>query len=204
MLIQLLLSSLLSFLLPNPLAGGIEEKNSAPLSSADVVCPFDRRSLRLCVQTFSRADSLTVYIFLEDECLISQYYTNELTRLYDKYHKEHVGFIGYFPSPMTGSQEIEVFADKFKLKFPMLPDPDKTWTRKFEITVTPEVSILDHRTDRTIYKGRIDDSYVRVGKRKLHPQSHDLEDMIKAWQLNQIPDTLVQTQAIGCFITFTE
>jgi peroxiredoxin len=163
-------------------------------------------SLRLCARSFNYtpSDSLTVYIFLEDECLISQFYTNELTRLYDKYHKDHVGFIGYFPSPMTGSHEIEAFADKFKLKFPLLPDPDKTWTRKFEITVTPEVSLLDHRTDRTIYKGRIDDSYVRVGKRKLHPQSHDLEDMIKAWQLNQIPDTLVQTQAIGCFITFTE
>jgi len=148
------------------------------------------------------ADSLTVYIFLEDECRISQYYTNELARLYEKYHKEHVGFIGYFPSPMTGPQEIEAFADKFKLEFPLLPDPDMTWTRQFEITITPEVSLLDHRTDRTIYKGRIDDSYVRVGKRKLHPQSHDLENMIKAWQLNQIPDTLVQTQAIGCFITF--
>jgi len=177
-----------------------------PYSQSGVTQENTIASLRLCARSFlaDPNDSLTVYIFLEDECLISQYYTNELTRLYDKYHKEHVGFIGYFPSPMTGSQEIEVFADKFKLKFPMLPDPDKTWTRKFEITVTPEVSILDHRTDRTIYKGRIDDSYVRVGKRKLHPQSHDLEDMIKAWQLNQIPDTLVQTQAIGCFITFTE
>ena len=190
--------------LPYDLAGGIEEKTSASLSSADVACPFDRRSLRLCVTNLSYADSLTIYIFLEDECLISQYYTNELTRLYNKYHNDHVGFIGYFPSPTTGPEEISTFADKFKLAFPLFTDHDKTWTMKFEITITPEVSILDHRTDRTIYKGRIDDSYVRVGKRKLHPQSHDLEDMIKAWQLNQTPDSLVQTEAIGCFITFTE
>jgi len=150
------------------------------------------------------ADSLTVYVFLEDECLISQYYTNELTRLYDKYGKNHVGFVGYFPSQTTGPEEIAAFANQFKLAFPLFPDPDKDWTKKFDIKITPEVSVFDHRTDRNIYKGRIDDSYVRVGKRKLHPQAHDLEDIIKAWQLNQTPDSLVQTEAIGCFITFTQ
>jgi|WetSurMetagenome_2_1015567.scaffolds.fasta_scaffold177122_2 hypothetical protein len=174
-----------------PLTGGIEENSIA--------------SLRLCARSSNAfSDSLTVYIFLEDECLISQYYTNELTRLYDKYGHKHVGFVGYFPSPTTGPKEIAAFGDKFKLAFPLFPDPDKTWTKKFGITITPEVSVLDHRTDHTIYKGRIDDSYVRVGKRKLNPQTHDLEDMIKAWQLNQTPDSLVQTEAIGCFITFTQ
>ncbi len=172
------------------LTGGTEKEKSA--------------SLRLCARPSSNttSDSLTVYVFLEDECLISQYYTNELTRLYDQYHSSHVGFVGYFPSPTTGPEEIATFADEFKLAFPLLPDHDKSWTKKFEITVTPEVAVLDHRTDRTIYRGRIDDSYVRVGKRKLHPQTHDLEDMIKTWQLNKVPETTVETEAIGCFITF--
>ena len=152
----------------------------------------------------SISDSLTVYIFLEDECLISQYYTNELTRLYEQYGKDHVGFVGYFPSATTGKAEIAAFADKFKLAFTLLTDHDFNWTRKFGVKVTPEVAVLDHRTDRVIYKGRIDDSYVRVGKRKLHPQKHDLEDIIKAWDLNQTPESMVQTEAIGCFITFTK
>lgn len=192
MLIQLLIT----LLLPGSISKGSER---------NPFCEPPIASSRLCTSPLnSFSDSLTVYIFLEDECLISQYYTNELTRLYDKYGKEHVGFVGYFPSPTTGPEEIAAFADKFKLDFPLFPDPDKTWTKKFDITITPEVSVLDHRTGHTIYKGRIDDSYVRVGKRKLHPQTHDLEDMIKAWQLNQTPDTLVQTEAIGCFITFTQ
>jgi len=149
------------------------------------------------------SDSLSVYVFLEDECLISQYYTNELSRLYEKYGKSHVGFVGYFPSSTTGTEEIAAFAARFKLDFTLLPDHDFSWTRKFDITITPEVAVLDHRTNKVIYKGRIDDSYVRVGKRKLHVQKHDLEDMIKAWQLNQTPVSMVQTEAIGCFITFT-
>ena len=154
--------------------------------------------------TNSSSDSLTVYIFLEDECLISQYYTNELTRLYDQYGKQHVGFVGYFPSATTGPEEIALFADKFKLAFTLLPDHDFSWCRKFGITITPEVAVMDHRTDMVIYKGRIDDSYVRVGKRKLHTQKHDLEEMIKAWELNQTTGSLVETEAIGCFITFTK
>ena len=149
-------------------------------------------------------DSLTVFVFLEDECLISQFYTNELTRLYDHYRIDHVGFTGYFPSPTTDTAAIASFAERFKLEFPLLPDPDQAFARKMDITITPEVAVLDHRTNRIIYKGRIDDSYVRVGKRKLHPQKHDLEDIIKAWQLNQTPEVLVQTEAIGCFITFTQ
>jgi len=151
----------------------------------------------------SLSDSLSVYVFLEDECLISQYYTNELSRLYEEYRKEHVGFVGYFPSSTTGTEEIAAFAARFKLDFTLLPDHDFSWSRKFGITITPEVAVLDHRTDELIYRGRIDDSYVRVGKRKAHVQNHDLEDMIKAWQLNQTPASLVQTEAIGCFITFT-
>ena len=149
-------------------------------------------------------DSLTVFVFLEDECLISQYYTNELTRLYEEYGNKHVGFVGYFPSATTGPEEIAAFAEKFKLDFTLQPDHDFTWCRKFDITITPEVAVLDHRTEQMIYKGRIDDSYVRVGKRRLHPQKHDLEDTIKSWQLNQTPEVLVQTEAIGCFITFTQ
>jgi peroxiredoxin len=179
----------------------------ASLFSGHFALNFD--SFRLPLQQtqanqLALSDSLSVYIFLEDECLISQYYTNELSRLYQEYGKGHVGFIGYFPSSTTGTEEIAAFADKFKLDFALLPDHDFTWTKRFEITVTPEVAVLDHRTDRMIYKGRIDDSYVRVGKRKLHSQKHDLEDIIKAWQLNQVPSSLVQTEAIGCFITFTK
>ena len=148
-------------------------------------------------------DSLSVYVFLEDECVISQFFTTELNRLYEKYHTRHVGFVGYFPSPSTGREAIASFADSFKMKFPLLPDPARQRTKELGATITPEVAVWDHRSDRLIYRGRIDDSYARVGKRRLHPQNHDLEDMISGWLMNDIPETMVQTQAIGCFISFT-
>jgi peroxiredoxin len=148
------------------------------------------------------SDSLTVYIFLLDECIISQFYTPELTRLNDRYKSKGVGFIGYFPNTASSPEEIELFAKDYHIDFPLKADHEKFFTKKFDITVTPEVAVWDHRSDRLIYRGRIDDSYVRVGKRKLHPQNHDLEDMIKSWIAMELPDQLTETQAIGCFINF--
>ena len=149
-------------------------------------------------------DSLTVYVFLHDDCLISQFYTLELTRLYETYHTQKVGFVGYFPNSSSTSEQIAAFGNDYKIAFPLLPDYAKDLTHKFGITVTPEVAVWDHRSDQLIYRGRIDDSYVRVGKRKIHPQSRDLENIITSWLMGENQETLVQTQAIGCFISFTD
>lgn len=152
----------------------------------------------------SIGDSLTVYIFLHDECVISQFFTPELTRLYDMYQSQGVGFIGYFPNPAATPEKMKGFAEAYHLGFPLLQDQHKTLARKFGVTITPEVAVWDHRLGQLIYRGRIDDSYVRVGKRKLHPQHHDLQETIDAWLSGQYTQTLVQTQAIGCFINFTD
>ena len=147
-------------------------------------------------------DSLTVYVFLADQCVISQFFTVELSRLHALYGKQQVGFVGYFPNPSSTPQLIEDFGAKFGIGFPLLQDPDKKLTKNFGITITPEVADYDHRQEQLIYRGRIDDSYVRVGKRKLHPQSHDLQEIIDRWLLNDTPPEMVKTQAIGCFISF--
>ncbi len=157
--------------------------------------------LRMALNT---SDSLTVYIFLLDECVISQYYTPLLTEIYEKYKDKKVGFIGYFPNFSSKPDQIESFGKKYKLDFPLKQDYYKEWTKKFGVTITPEVAVWDHRDDRLIYRGRIDDSFVRVGKRKLHPQNEDLKDIIESWLSGQTPQDSTVTQAIGCFINFTD
>jgi len=149
-------------------------------------------------------DSLTVYVFLHDECKISQFYTPELSRLNKAYRAKKVGFIGYFPNPATTADRIDAFARDYHIAFPLREDYSKDLARKFGITITPEVAVWDHRTNQQIYRGRIDDSYVRVGKRKTHPQHYDLVGIIEDWLTHPDPQLLVQTQAIGCLINFTD
>lgn len=146
------------------------------------------------------SDSLTVYVFLHDECVISQFYTPLLTELYEKYNDKKIGFTGYFPNMSSKPEKIENFSKKFRIAFPLKQDHYKELTKKFSITITPEVAVWDHRSDRLIYRGRIDDSYVRVGKRKLHPQHHDLKNVIDEWIVGHVPADTIVTQAIGCFI----
>ncbi len=148
------------------------------------------------------SDSLTVYVFLLDECLISQFYTPELSRLNEKYEGKGIGFIGYFPNSSTSAEEVKIFAQNYHIDFPLETDHNQDFVKKFEINVTPEVAVWDHRDNRLLYRGRIDDSYVRVGKRKLHPQNRDLENIIQAWIDMKSSDKLIETQAIGCFINF--
>lgn len=147
-----------------------------------------------------QADSLTVYIFLHDECVISQFYTPLLTELYKKYGEKQIGFAGYFPNASSQPDHIDAFAKKYKLDFPLFEDYSKDVTRKFGITVTPEVAVWDHDTERLIYRGRIDDSYVRVGKRKLHPQHHDLRNILDRWLHKDPFPEMIVTHAIGCWI----
>ena len=149
-------------------------------------------------------DSLTVYVFLHDECVISQFFTPELSRLYEKYQSEKVGFVGCFPNAKASPEKMNAFASSFHIDFSLIQDTDKALARKFGVTITPEVAVWDHRQDMLIYRGRIDDSYVRVGKRKLHPQHFDLQETIDDWLSGQNSTSLVQTQAIGCFINFTD
>ena len=150
------------------------------------------------------SDSLTVYIFLHDECIISQFYTPQLSEYYNQYHSKKIGFVGYFPNFSSKPARIKAFGEKYRLEFPLKQDYYKDWTKKFGITITPEVAVWDHRSDRLLYRGRIDDSYVRVGKRKQHPQHEDLKAIIESWLSGHPPTSTIETKSIGCFINFAD
>ena len=50
------------------------------------------------------SDSLSVYVFLHDECVISQFYTPLLTDYHNNYKHKKIGFIGWF----MGSRIVQV------------------------------------------------------------------------------------------------
>lgn len=148
-------------------------------------------------------DSLTVYIFLQPECVISQYFTPELNQLYHNYRGKHIGFLGLFPNPGIDETDIMKFDSAFLIDYPLQIDAGASIARAMEATITPEVVVIDHRTNSKIYQGRINDSFVRVGKRKQHIQSNDLDDVLSKWCTSGANQPFVNTKAIGCLINFT-
>lgn len=138
-----------------------------------------------------------------EDCRICQFYSNELRSIHSDFNSEAINFIGLFPNRYSSEDGIAAFKSKYDIPFILKREYYQTKTKKFGVSITPEVIIYDEKNKKLLYKGRIDDSYVRVGRRKRHVSSHDLREAltsIKEQKLIKNPETI----AIGCFITFVD
>ena len=73
------------------------------------------------------------------------------------------------------------------------------------VRVTPEVAVFipDGSQPKMVYRGRIDDKYVELGKERPQPTTHDLERVLKIIAEGK-PLKTETTRAVGCFIADLE
>ena len=138
-----------------------------------------------------------VYVFLHDECVISQYYTIPLNELHKEF-EDVAEFSGVFPNPQVDIKRLRAFEKKYEIDFQLRMDPGFRQVKRFGATITPEVFVVDH--GEVLYSGRIDNAYARVGKKRAHVTSHELRDVLEALRENRHPPVHHQP-AIGCVIT---
>lgn len=122
--------------------------------------------------------------------------------LLDSLHHEHqkdVRFVGVFPNASSSTIGIGCFQTQFGIDFEFLIDQNQLLTKKFEAVVTPEIVLIENASKQIVYKGRIDDSYFRVGKRKTVKQTQELVDVLESINQGKLIQTISQP-AIGCFI----
>lgn len=145
-------------------------------------------------------DSITVYIFLHEDCIISQHYTLPLKEMYQQYANQYIGFIGLFPSMSSQPDRIEAFKRKYKIPFILKPDYFHIKKEAFGAKVTPEVIVYNETKKEILYKGRINDTYARVGQKRRVTSTSELKDALEAI-VNHEPILVTETKAIGCFIS---
>jgi len=146
-------------------------------------------------------DSITVYIFMREDCKICQNYNLEWQKLHEAYSNDSIRFVGVFPNFSSKPKKIKAFKEKYQIPFDFVHDYFKTLTLRFGATVTPEVVVFNHNEGKVLYKGRTDNSYFRVGKRRTVTTTSELEDALEAIKNGQ-PIEVPETTAIGCFINF--
>jgi len=146
-------------------------------------------------------DNIKVYIFLLEDCVISQYYTLPLRELHEKHASEEIEFIGVFPNRFSKPETIEQFKKDYEIPFELKYDYYQELAKKMGATVTPEVVVYNKVKEEVIYKGRIDNTYFRVGKRRQVTTTSELADVLEALRNNTPPST-ESTVAIGCFIKY--
>lgn len=141
-----------------------------------------------------------VYIFMGEDCVISQNYTLPLKQLYDTYADQSVDFYGVFPNRYSTNEKMKAFRDKYDLPFEFILDKGQIIMNKFEVKITPEVVVWDKELKQIRYQGRIDNTYFQLGKRRSITTSSELQDAIQAL-LDKKEVVITRTKAIGCIIT---
>ena len=105
------------------------------------------------------------------------------------------------PAPTSGQQSVAAFKAKFAIPFTIEPDANLTKAHQLGAKVTPEVVVRD-RDGKTLYQGRIDNTYADFGKRRRVTTSHDLRDVLEALSKGEAVEPK-NTKAVGCLIPVT-
>jgi hypothetical protein len=168
-------------------------------SGVTAVNPFFERQIEPYQSAI--ADSFTVYIFLLEDCTISQNCTAALRQLHKKYASESIQFVGLFPNRFSKKRSIRRFRKKYQIPFELRQDPHQAMARRVGATITPEVAVWNKGKDELVYLGRVDDTYAALGQRRTTATSHDLRDALQAIKEGRVP-TVQRTKPVGCFIEF--
>jgi hypothetical protein len=142
-----------------------------------------------------------VLVFTATECPISNRYAPELRRLRSEFAARGVSFRLVYADGAETPDAIHRHLRAFGLGDDALRDPAHELVRLTGATVTPEVAVLvaGPAGSRLVYRGRIDDRAVDVGRIRPAPRVHDLEEVLKALSAGREVEART-TPATGCFI----
>lgn len=137
-------------------------------------------------------------IFISSECPISNKMVPEIERLHKKFAKEDAGLWIVYPNASDGEKEIKEHRREYRIHTPFVRDPKHYLVKKAGVTVTPEAVVYNAKRE-ILYRGRINDQFLALGKGRPQPTQHDLEDAIEAVLAGNKPK-IEKTEAIGCYL----
>lgn len=152
--------------------------------------------IAVCCRVPSLCAQVQVCYFISPTCPICTFYTLEMRDIVADYAAHKVEFTAFAVGPLLTDSMVAYFRKEYKIPFEVIRDD--SMHRRLNATVTPEVFVMDH--DTVVYHGRIDDSFVRVGKRRAHVKNRELRNALDQLLANGAPITANHVPAIGCII----
>jgi len=149
------------------------------------------------------SDSITVYLFLLDECRICQELAPEINAIHADFTNKNIGFIGLFPNFASKQVGIEKFKKKYSITLPTKTDYYKKVAQKFNAEILPTAVVYNETKQKIEYIGAINDLFYKPGKRKSQSAKHYLRDALSSVIKGTSPE-ITSTQPIGCFINFND
>jgi len=141
-----------------------------------------------------------VFIFTSTDCPISNRYAPEVRRLAETFGSKGVVFRLVYPNPSEDASAIRehMAAYAYAGVAEGVRDPKLALVKFAGATITPEAAVVVGV--RIVYRGRIDDRFVDLGRERPAPTRRDLFDALTAIVAGK-PAPHATTQAIGCFIS---
>lgn len=146
-----------------------------------------------------RGRKAVVFFLIGTECPVSNGYAPEMTRIAKDYEGRGVATYGVHPDREVTPPAASAHAAEYRLGFPILLDPTQELAEAAGAEVTPEAIVVDDG-GMVVYRGRIDDTYARDGKRRDRPATHDLRDALDALLAGKSGAPVVRP-AFGCPLT---
>jgi peroxiredoxin len=139
-----------------------------------------------------------VFFFIWSECPASNGYAPELARLFKDFTDKGVKFYGVHSDPDLTAEQALAHAKEYQLPFPVLLDPTQSLARQTGAKRNPTAVILSPEGN-VLYRGRIDDRYISLGKKRAEPTKRDTQDALTLIVSGKTP-AFAETEVIGCLI----
>jgi hypothetical protein len=159
-----------------------------PNLAGQFIDPFERAS----------AAKAVVLLFVSTECPYSNRSAPEIRRIKNLFEPKGVRFWLVYPNPAETTAMIRAHLQAFGYPDIALRDTAHALVKYAGPTVTPEAAVFTGE-GRLVYRGRIDDRFVALGRERPSPTRHDLEDALTATLAGK-PVVPATTQAFGCFL----
>ena len=144
-------------------------------------------------------DRAHVLLFVLADCPIANSYAPEIQAIRLAYEPAGIRFFLVHVQPDLADEAARAHARAYGHTGPILIDRDHSLVRAADVKVTPEAAVFG-RDGQLLYRGRIDDLYAEVGKRRHTAATHDLRAALAAIVAGRaVP--VARTEAIGCYIS---
>lgn len=144
------------------------------------------------------AGSLHVVVFITTDCPIANGFAPEIAAIAADHADEPVRLFLVHVDADLDRAAARAHAADYRLPGPILVDRDGALIRAIGATITPEAAVIGPGGE-LLYRGRIDDRFVALGRRRHTPRHRDLRTAIRAALAGE-PIEPARTEAIGCRI----
>jgi thiol-disulfide isomerase/thioredoxin len=142
------------------------------------------------------ATKALVVIFVLPDCPICNSYIPEFNRLHQQFAPRGAPIVLVHIDPEITDQRARRHALEFQIGCPVTLDKYHLYADQAGATIAPEAAVFSPSGD-LLYRGRIDDQYAGLGKRRTQVTSHDLRDALEAILADK-PVPNPRTEAVGC------